>query len=257
MLVVKKTLLAFVIVFSALSALALNLIYMPTLETMKVERLVWEIKGGFAGFSEILVLESDGAVLYTSKLGDLSISVSLDEVEKIFTSLTSNGFFKLNDSYPAREGAADYFIYTLTIYTSLGSKTVKWVDTAFSAEPIPTILQRFTENCTPLIQKLRSELANRKCAEAAITFIINTPTFKFDGIPESIQILSARKIEDQPAHYIVELAFKCRQAGYGDRAGKEVAQVITLHTAEIHIAEGSVIAAVIDGLWDELNQRPI
>ncbi|MFN3622058.1 MAG: hypothetical protein ACK4TI_04120, partial [Nitrososphaerales archaeon] len=170
MLVIKKMLLAFVIMFSALSALGLNLLYTPPSETMKVVRLVWEVKGGFAGSSETLVVESDGSVLYTSKLGDLSISVSLDEVEKIFTSLIKDNFSQLNYSYPARGGAADYVTHTLTIYTSLGSKKVTWVDAACSAEPIPATLERFTETCTPLIQKLRSELANRKAAEAAITF---------------------------------------------------------------------------------------
>ena len=49
--------------------------------------------------------------------------------------------------------------------------------------------------------------------------------------------------------------FRCRHAGYGDRAGKMLAQVITSHRALVVVQRGEVIYATLDDKWDMLNQR--
>ena len=91
--------------------------------------------------------------------------------------------------------------------------------------------------------------------ELAIEFIENSPTFSFDGVPGSIEIIDVVAAESYPVQYIITVAFECSHAGYGDRTGQVLAQVITRHVMRINISDDQVLSAVIDGKWDEVNQR--
>jgi hypothetical protein len=91
----------------------------------------------------------------------------------------------------------------------------------------------------------------------ALEFLRGAPTFAFDGIDESIEVLDIVAMESYPVQYAVTIAFECRQAGYGDRTGQVLAQVITPHEMRVVVSAGEVRSAVIDGEWDELNQRDV
>ncbi len=91
--------------------------------------------------------------------------------------------------------------------------------------------------------------------EMAIEFIKNSPTFTFDGVPGSIEVVDVMAAESYPVQYFITVAFECSHAGYGDRTGQALAQVITRHVMRITISDDQVRSAVIDGVWDELNQR--
>ncbi|MBN2335935.1 hypothetical protein JXL21_10295 [Candidatus Bathyarchaeota archaeon] len=90
--------------------------------------------------------------------------------------------------------------------------------------------------------------------EIAIVFLRNSPTFSFDGVPGSIRVLDVAVAESYPVQYFISVVFECSHAGYGDRTGQVLAQVITPHTIKIVVSSGEVRSAVIDGKWDELNQ---
>ena len=51
--------------------------------------------------------------------------------------------------------------------------------------------------------------------------------------------------------------FDSRQAGYGDRTGQMLAQVITPHRAVISVEQLEVVSAVMDERWDMLSQEMI
>lgn len=91
----------------------------------------------------------------------------------------------------------------------------------------------------------------------AIHYLKNSPTFKFDGIAESVQVTGAYRARTLTPTWLVSISFECRHAGYGDRTGMMLAQVITPHQMGIIVEEGRVIEAVIDDRWDELNQHEI
>lgn len=91
----------------------------------------------------------------------------------------------------------------------------------------------------------------------AIRFLKNSPTFKFDGIPVSVSVVDTKILESYPVQYVITIAFDSRHAGYGDRTGRVLAQVITPHEIVITVVEGKVIKAVIDDKWDELNQHEV
>jgi hypothetical protein len=84
--------------------------------------------------------------------------------------------------------------------------------------------------------------------------IINSPTFVFDGIPDSLS-LKETLTSNCPSCWIFIFEFECSNAGYGDRTGQELATVITSHTATIAIQQGEIKAADLDRKWDILNQK--
>ncbi len=91
----------------------------------------------------------------------------------------------------------------------------------------------------------------------ALDFLMSGPTFSFDGIPESIIILERYTMESYPEQHIVVISFNTTHAGWGNREGTFIAQVITSHSIRIKIVENKVNSAVIDGKWDELKQEQI
>ncbi len=56
---------------------------------------------------------------------------------------------------------------------------------------------------------------------------------------------------------MVVIEFDSRHAGYGDRTGQMLAQVITRHRAEIRVVSDNVVSAILDGQWDEITQKMI
>ena len=98
---------------------------------------------------------------------------------------------------------------------------------------------------------------NNGVAEQAIKFLLNGPTFSFDGIKESIKIIDVTPIDGEPGQYVVVISFDTAHAGWGDREGTFIAQVITPHVIKITLENGEVVEAIIDDTWDECNQRQI
>lgn len=77
-------------------------------------------------------------------------------------------------------------------------------------------------------------------------------TFRFDGIPETLKVTGTTSVADG-WRYTIE--FDSRHAGYGNRSGQMLAQVITHHTAEVTVQAGRVTKAVMDEVWDMISLR--
>ena len=86
-------------------------------------------------------------------------------------------------------------------------------------------------------------------------FIMNAPTYAFDGIDGTLRLIQTTSLESWPVQYVVIFSFESSHAGYGDRSGEALAQVVTTHVAWVKVVNGEVVQAVIDETWDELNQR--
>ena len=98
---------------------------------------------------------------------------------------------------------------------------------------------------------------NNEIADQAIQFLINGPTFSFDGINDSIKIINITSLDGESVRYAVVIFFDTTHAGWGDREGTFIAQVITPHIIKVTLENGEVVEAVIDETWDELNQCQI
>jgi len=107
------------------------------------------------------------------------------------------------------------------------------------------------------LQNRPSPEPGKGALDVAMWFLMNSPTFKFDGIADSISVIDTRIMESYPVQYVFVITFECGNAGYGDRTGQMLAEVITPHEAVIKVVEGVVVSAVIDGVWDELDQRDL
>ncbi|MCI0500859.1 MAG: hypothetical protein L0Y61_03840 [Epsilonproteobacteria bacterium] len=93
----------------------------------------------------------------------------------------------------------------------------------------------------------------------ALAYLKNAPTFKFDGILSSIKIVESFQAQTfaYPSFWGVTIEFDCSHAGYGDRSGQIVAQVIAHHSISMHVTEGRVSLAIMDNVWNEITQTMI
>jgi hypothetical protein len=120
--------------------------------------------------------------------------------------------------------------------------------------PCPPISVNFSCEChkgrcrKPRFIKVTEE----ESKEIAKNFIENSETYKFDGFElKHKETIIARC----PYCWLFKFEFKSKHAGYGDRTGKILVQVITPHTASIVVQEGKVSSAILDGKWDMIKQE--
>jgi hypothetical protein len=102
--------------------------------------------------------------------------------------------------------------------------------------------------------------------ELAEKFVRNSPTFVFDGIEESLTLKETTILlkEHKPGSpdtlskvhgWSFTFNFESRHAGYGDRSGQVLNQAITPHEAIIMVEAGEVTKAILDGVWNMINQH--
>ncbi len=97
------------------------------------------------------------------------------------------------------------------------------------------------------------ELKEEAAEEAQSWIENNSPTYKFDGM--NLELTEITEVDN--GKFIAVFEFDSRQAGYGDRTGQMLAQVITPHEIVISIetaretGEWKITSAVTDGVYDE------
>ena len=98
-----------------------------------------------------------------------------------------------------------------------------------------------------------TEDGSMKIAEEAVK---NSPTFLHDGIEETLE-LTLTDVARCPYCWVFTYEFDSRAAGYGDRTGQMLAQVITPHKAVISVQKYEITSAIMDNKWDMLTQTEI
>ena len=94
---------------------------------------------------------------------------------------------------------------------------------------------------------------DRRLAES---FLRNSPTFRFDGLPVSVELID-RTGGDCETCVAYTFGFESSHPGYGDRTDLPLAAAVTPHEAVISIEGGLVTTVRIDSIWDVIAQRPI
>ncbi len=92
--------------------------------------------------------------------------------------------------------------------------------------------------------------------EIAYDFVKNSPTFVFDGNDETLESTNAIEVSI-PGTWTYVFRFDSSHAGYGDRTGQILAQVMTAHTVTVTIQKDEVVYACIDDDWDMIRQDMI
>lgn len=115
------------------------------------------------------------------------------------------------------------------------------------------LLLVFLSGCLNLGEE--KPFTEEKSKEVAREFVENSPTYKFDGFDLEYKKTLYIEMKDCPYCWGFIFEFKSRHAGYGDRGGKMLAQVITPHKAMIIVQKNKVTRAMLDEKWDMLNQK--
>ncbi len=113
----------------------------------------------------------------------------------------------------------------------------------------------YDDSWDELDQKLLPQTSD-DVTKIALAWLQNSATYKFDGVARSLKVVEVWQAQTfaYPSFWQVTIEFCTLHAGYGDRTGQVLAQVITHHSIRIHVTEGMVTMAIIDEKWDELKQ---
>jgi len=99
-----------------------------------------------------------------------------------------------------------------------------------------------------------ARVSEEESQEIARDYLIDSPTFKFDGIADSLELTATNTLRS-PYSWEFVYEFESAHAGYGDRTGEVVLEVITPHTAGITVKRGEVTSAIMDEKWDMMKQE--
>jgi len=88
----------------------------------------------------------------------------------------------------------------------------------------------------------------------AETFVMNSSTYRFDGLEGSLRLEAIRRLEACPGCVEYTLYFESRHPGYGDRTGLGITPVLTPHRARVVLIGQEVVSGVLDQAWDITSQ---
>ncbi|MDK2834880.1 MAG: hypothetical protein PWP63_1967, partial [Methanolobus sp.] len=167
--------------------------------------------------------------------------------------LKENGFLSMEDSYGPEEGepiVTDVGVVEISLIQDGLNKTVR-VDPYYEAY-MPRELREIDQALAELrVHAMSTEPEDARAI--AGEWIINAPTYAYDG---SNLTLAGHLVPDSfPEQHEIKYEFVSSHAGYGNRSGQGLAQVITPHTIVVRVAGAEVTSAVMDGIWDEMYQR--
>jgi len=221
--------------------------------------------GGIVGLSQTVTLESSKKTLTVQSGLKESKPFMIDDkkLAELKESITKSRFFDITPKeYPPLAGSADYFSYSLNITTQHLTNNISWADTAKNVPKKLILLQKEIESIISIYHnpsKPRPTSGNLDTIPVTIArnFTINSPTFKFDGIEETLKVVKVVNKEINPPQYVINIDFVLHHGGYGDRTGQIVIQALTHHTIAVTIEDGKVISAIIDEKWDEVHQKSL
>jgi hypothetical protein len=101
-----------------------------------------------------------------------------------------------------------------------------------------------------------SGYTQERSQQIAQNAVVHEPTYVFDGMPETLKLVSTRTLES-PDSWTFTFEYSSRHGGYGDRSGQIVTQAITPHQAVVTVQQGKITSAVLDGKWDMILQKMI
>ena len=98
------------------------------------------------------------------------------------------------------------------------------------------------------------QFTEKDALHAAEEYVLNSPTFTFDGIEETVQLVETQ-YSDKDNSWQFIFRFDSRHSGYGDRNSQILAEVTTPHEAIIITDYNGVKSAIMDGKWDMIKQQ--
>lgn len=130
---------------------SINFILLPPSSEIKFSQFIWQKFGGIAGISQELIIASDGSISFRSNLhNDYQDKLTKNDLNNFIELIENIKLFSENStSYTAKNGVADFFIYSLTLNLNGEEKSIVWVDDWASQDTLPQYLrdiQSYIEN---------------------------------------------------------------------------------------------------------------
>jgi len=100
------------------------------------------------------------------------------------------------------------------------------------------------------------QLTKEESQNIALQFVEQSATYLFDGIKETVTLTEGIEVSI-PYTWTFTIDFESTHAGYGDRTGMMLAQVITPHVVSVTIEQGRIVYASMDNMWDMLSQSDL
>lgn len=168
----------------------------------------------------------------------------------------------LKETLTARCPSCWTFVYEFdSLHAGYGDRTDRVLAQAITPHQVVITLQEGT-----VMQAIMDEAWDvqvcmmissiEESVQIAEDFLRNSPTFQFDGIEGSITLVETLETFGFYS-WGFTFEFECASAGYGDRTGRVLAQVITPHTVTVSVSQGIVDGGTIDGTWNMLAQQEI
>ncbi len=194
--------------------------------------------------STLTVYSSDGNI--TERFEKNLTSEQFNSIVKVFT---DNNFASYGDRYDEGQNYVTDVGFTDITFTVNGkSKTV----TTYNFDKyLPAGLVAIREKLQETVEYTRA-LDESQIKALAESWIREAPTYKYDG--SGLALVDYVQQESFPVRHVLTYNFTSSHAGYGDRSDQVTAQVITNHTIKVTIIDGNVDSAIIDGVWDEMDQ---
>lgn len=143
-----------VAVMAALVAIP-NIMQPPVTGFVEYRRTHIPAAGEVAAGGSILAVASDGSATFSvSGSSDKKFSLTSEELGRIKGLVLETGFMQIpKTDYPAREGAADYTAYLLTVTAEGKQKTIRWVSPGAHDGTIPPIILNVGAQLDDLIER--------------------------------------------------------------------------------------------------------
>lgn len=217
-------------------------------------------EGGIAGIRNVATIDT----LSGEMIEEDSSTYSIDEesIAQIHHAVKKSKFFDIaQHDYPPIQGSADYFTYSIQITQDVFQNTLSWTDTS---ENVPEKAIWLKEELDSIIVDLesnppigRQDMLEFLPVTIAKNFTVSSPTFVFDGIPETLKVGEVKILESFPEQYVIPISFDSLHGGYGNRTDQIVTEAITPHIIIVTVVDSKVASAIIDEKWDELGQKQI
>jgi hypothetical protein len=197
--------------------------------------LIWVEKGISEEIFNKLYVQTNTPSGYAEHIGKLKVT----------------GIFITGGHY----GHMNAYNYKITITTA---ELLDW-----SPPPVTSDIEKTTvteADMTTATQPDNWDEAKLTAQKIAEDFILNSSTFKFDGIDSSIDLS-----HDDPGFtsayrsWSFTFKFETRHPGHGDRTGQFLAEVITPHyaTVLVDLETQKITMAACDESWDMLRERDL
>jgi hypothetical protein len=194
--------------------------------------------------STLTVYSSDGNI--TERFEKNLTPEQFNSIVKVFT---DNNFASYGDRYD--EGQNHVTDVGFTDITFAANGKTKTVTTYNVNDYMPSGLIAIREKLQETVEYTRA-LDESQIKDLAESWIREAPTHKYDG--SGLALVDYVQQESFPVRHVLTYNFTSSHAGYGDRSDQVTAQVITNHTIKVTIIDGNVDSAIIDGVWDEMDQ---